>query len=171
MLFANEATLWFKQNIPINWLWKGLCCLFIFAIFWNMVSLFFNDSSTQMSVIQTSEQIKPQKINMQQSLHAPLFGVYVPNPKDANVAVSKLSYVVVGIMYAEDARESQVVLRNETGFDVIYRQNDFIKPGLQLKAIQPDGVIILNRGQLERLSLPKNDLRFDQPPAPLMMKE
>lgn len=169
MLFANDATLWVKQHVPINWLWKGLCLFFIFAIMWNVVSVFSTEPPIQSIDVPSTEPLRLKKIQMVKHLEAPLFGVYVP--QGADIAASKLSYVVVGIMYAKDERYSQVVLRNEVGFDVIYHQNEFLKSGVQLKSIQPDGVIILNQGRLERLSLPKNDLRFDPPPAPLLMKE
>jgi type II secretory pathway component PulC len=163
----NEASNWIKQHVSFEWVWIGVAVISGIGIVWNTLSIF---SSVPHST-ETFVPLPPAKSISPANLNAPLFGEYVPDLKHAEVADSHLTYVIVGIMYSTDPHQSQALIQAEDGFSKTYRQGDFLSPHLEIKEIQADGIIILNEGRFERLSLPKNDLRFDPLPPPLKMKE
>lgn len=172
MSFVNDGSNWLKQHLSPEWGWMSFSVIAVFGILWNIthvVTTFMSPSTTSIE----QPIAKPMnEANLEASLKAPLFGEYIPDLKHAEVADSSLNYVIVGIMYSTDPHQSQAVIQAEDGFSKIYKQGDFLSSNLEIKEIQPNGVIISNQGRFERLSLPKNDLQFDPAPPPLkMMKE
>ncbi|MFC7782764.1 type II secretion system protein N [Legionella taurinensis] len=100
---------------------------------------------------------------------APLFGDYVPvNMADETIKQSMLDVEIVGIMYSTQADDSQVLLRAGGGEEKSYRVGDTLPGGAVIKRIGKDGVVVLHNGTLESLSLPKNELRFEEPAKPLL---
>lgn len=167
----NEILNWFKQYISLEWLWIGIALIALLGIASNTIDVYqslFQPSplAIPLNLLKSQVETKPDE-----RITAPLLGTYVPDLKHAEVTDSHLAYIVVGIMYSAIPQQSQVLIQGEDGFSKLYRQGDFLSPSIQIKEIQADGVIILNQGRFERLSLPKNDLRFDPLPAPLQMKE
>lgn len=98
-----------------------------------------------------------------------LFGIYVPiNLSDAVIKQSMLDIQVVGILFSEKESESQVVLRVGGGKEEYYVLGDSLPGGAVIKRISSEGVVVLHNGALESLSLPKNELIFEQPAKPLI---
>lgn len=100
---------------------------------------------------------------------AALFGDYVPvNMADETIKQSMLDVDIVGIMYSTQPDDSQVLLRAAGGEEKSYRVGDTLPGGAVIKRIGKDGIVVLHNGTLESLSLPKNELRFEEPAKPLL---
>lgn len=98
-----------------------------------------------------------------------LFGDYVPaNISEGDIKQSSLDVEVVGIMFATKENESQVILRISGGKEEFFVIDDNLPGGAIIKRISKEGVVVLHNGVLESLSLPKNELIFDEPAKPLM---
>ncbi len=100
---------------------------------------------------------------------AALFGDYVPvSMADETIKQSMLDVDIVGIMYSTDPENSQVLLRAGGGGEKSYQVGDTLPGGAVIKRIGQDGIVVLHNGTLESLSLPKNELRFEEPAKPLL---
>ncbi|MCC5015734.1 MULTISPECIES: type II secretion system protein N [unclassified Legionella] len=98
-----------------------------------------------------------------------LFGDYVPtNLADADIKQSMLDAEVVGVMFATKEEESQVIIRAGGGGQKTYVVGDVLPGGAIIKRITEKGVVVLHKGVLESLSLPKNELIFEAPAKPLI---
>jgi general secretion pathway protein C len=98
----------------------------------------------------------------------PLFGVYTPGLSDAEIKQSTLDLQIVGIMYSPDNQESQVIIRASGGSEQTYIIGDKLPGGAKIKRISKKGIVVLYNGSLESLSLPQNELLFDEPAKPLI---
>ncbi len=100
----------------------------------------------------------------------PLFGEYVPSNLDAaGVRQSMLNLKVVGIVFAENENDSQVILQKENGQEHFFRVGDELPGGGVVKRITVEGVLVLRDGELERLSLPRDELNFEAPSQPMSL--
>ncbi|KTD52605.1 type II secretion system protein N [Legionella quateirensis] len=101
-------------------------------------------------------------------LNSSMFGVYVPNDlNEGNVKKSMLNVSLVGILFADKTDESQVIIRSSSGEEKTYKIGDKIPGGAVIKRIMAGGVLVERDGNLESLSLPKNDLTFEPVAKPL----
>ncbi len=101
-------------------------------------------------------------------LSALFFGDYVPkNLNEEGVKRSMLNLKVVGIMLSSHEEDSHVILQTASGHDQTFRVGDVVPGGAVIKRITVEGVLVDRNGELESLTLPKNDLLFDAPPKPL----
>lgn len=99
----------------------------------------------------------------------PLFGDYMPvNMTDESIRQSMLDVEIVGILYSTDPGASQVLLRAGGGEEKTYLVGDALPGGAKIKRIGHNGIVVLHNGTLESLSLPKNELRFEEPAKPLL---
>lgn len=99
-----------------------------------------------------------------------LFGQYVPILSDNQIKQSSLDLEVIGIMYSSDKINSQVLIRAAGGEEELYKIGDNLPGGAIIKKINKQGIVVFYKGELERLSLPKNELLFDKP-AKALIKE
>lgn len=101
-------------------------------------------------------------------LNSSLFGVYVPNDlNEGSVKKSMLNVELVGILFADKIDESQVIIRSSSGEEKTYKIGDKIPGGAVIKRIMAGAVLVERDGNLESLSLPKNDLIFEPVAKPL----
>ncbi|MFA6302423.1 MAG: type II secretion system protein N [Legionella sp.] len=101
-------------------------------------------------------------------LNSSLFGAYVPdNLNENSVKKSMLNITVVGILYSNKDKDSQVLLRSANGQEKMYKIGDILPGGVKIERITAGGVLVERNGNLESLSLPKNDLIFEPVPKPL----
>ncbi|GEM_PF-1778296 len=101
----------------------------------------------------------------------PLFGDYVPSNLDAaGIRQSMLNLKVVGIVFAENENDSQVILQQENGQEYFFRVGDELPGGGVIKRITIEGVLVLRAGDLERLSLPRDELNFEAPAEPMSLE-
>lgn len=98
----------------------------------------------------------------------PLFGDYIPDPAMAEIKQSTLNFTVVGIMYSDQKEGSQVLLQNPDGKDHTYLVGDILPGGAVIQRIEKSRIIVLYKGALESLRLPRNELQFEAPPKPLL---
>lgn len=98
-----------------------------------------------------------------------LFGDYVPvNLADEEIKQSMLDLEIVGIIFATQEKNSQVIIRAGGGEEKIYQVGDTLPGGAVIKRIRQNGVLVLHDGALESLRLPKFDLHFEVPAKPLI---
>lgn len=98
------------------------------------------------------------------TLNYKFFGDYVPQNLDAaGVRQSMLNLTVVGVLFAEIEEDSQVMLKSPDGQEKFFHIGDELSGGGVIKRITEEGVLISRDGMLERLSLPKQELKFEAP--------
>ncbi|MBI2785858.1 MAG: general secretion pathway protein GspC [Legionella longbeachae] len=101
-------------------------------------------------------------------LHTSLFGVYVSkNLNESSVKKSMLNVTLVGILYANKIKNSQVIIRSASGEERTYKLGDKIPGDAVIKRIMMNGILVERQGALESLSLPKNELIFEPVAKPL----
>jgi general secretion pathway protein C len=152
---------------------QGLSLIFCGLILWQITSLFTLFPGLNKSV--NIKQIEPdsnqtQSISKHQAgLKNMLFGDYIPVSLDAeNVRQSTLNLIIVGILYTAKDHDSQVILQESNGQEHFFSVGDKLPGGAVIKRITADGVLIRKNGELERLSLPKDELQFEPPAKPLV---
>jgi general secretion pathway protein C len=97
-----------------------------------------------------------------------LFGVYVSNDVDGDdVKKSTLNITLVGILLEHVPDQSQVIIRSSSGEERNYKVNDKIPGGALIKRIMSGGILVEHEGNLERVSLQKNELIFEPVAKPL----
>ncbi|WP_298624054.1 type II secretion system protein N [uncultured Legionella sp.] len=152
-----------------KWIIISLISLFSVLILFEYTSLFFpgnQQSSSSDIVINSQGEAKQDSFNA--ILNTSLFGVYVPdNLNEDSVKKSMLDVTLVGILLADDMEESQVIIRSSSGEEKTYKLDDKIPGGAVIKRIMAGGVLVERNGNLESLSLPKNDLTFEPVAKPL----
>ena len=101
-------------------------------------------------------------------LSIPLFGEYIPkNLEQGDIKRSSLRLSLVGILFSLHEADSIVTIRSRGKGEQMFRIGDTLPGGAVIKHIMPDGVLISREGVMESLSLPKNELIFEQPPKPM----
>lgn len=101
---------------------------------------------------------KPPKIS-------PIFGTYVP--KEEQIPSSILDLKVVGILKSIPASSSQVIIQLSDGREKIYQINDRLPGNAKIIRITSDYILINRQGKIEKLTLKKLELKFNNPPKPL----
>lgn len=105
---------------------------------------------------------------MQKNLRVPVFGEYIPKALvDLDVKPSGLDLSLVGIVFSPNRKESQVIINSPGNPTQTFSTGDLVPGGAKIKQITPDGVVLEHDGELESLSLPKNELIFEPVPEPL----
>ncbi len=105
---------------------------------------------------------------MQKTLRVPVFGEYIPKALvDLDVKPSGLDLSLVGIVFSSTSKESQVIINSPGNPTQTFSTGDLVPGGAKIKQITPDGVVLEHDGELESLSLPKNELIFEPVPEPL----
>lgn len=164
----------FKQLLFQPIVPKGLCFAFVLLILWQIIDGMAAIQSDSVMIFNQPEQNKTLNLNKikkitQENLKKPLFGAYIPaHLSEAEVKPSMLNVTVVGIVLSENELESQVMICGQDGQDHLYRQADILPGGAKIKRITAEGVLVERESELERLSLPKNELIFEQPAQALI---
>lgn len=111
--------------------------------------------------------VMAQQSKIDKQLKVPIFGEYSPiDLVDLNVKPSGLNVSLVGVLFSKNKNESEAIIRVANGSSKLFSVGDTVS-GAKIKQITPDGVVLERDGELESLSLPKNELRFDPLPKPL----
>lgn len=115
---------------------------------------------------------KEAEINSQSALFKKnIFGLYVADVSvDSEIKQSTLDAQILGILFSPDEKDSQAIIRVGGGPESYYQIGDTLPGGAVIKQISKEGVIVLYRGALESLSLPKNELLFEPPVKVLPLK-
>ena len=162
------------QNLSRPFVSRLACLCLAILIVWQLVSGMMSISAINKSTAK-SEAVSVVKITTTRSaaasnigLSTPLFGKYVPVMINvADVKKSMLTYKVVGIMLAAHDEDSEVIIDTLSGGDKVYRVGDILPWGTVIKRITSEGLFVERDGELESLSLPKNELIFEAPAKPL----
>lgn len=149
--------------------WISIALIALFSIL--IIGEFFSLQFTSVNVSTMPEKEIPKAVkqgSFKSILHSSLFGVYVTNDlSDTSVKKSMLNVTVMGILFADRAEDSQVIIRIASGEEKTFKVGDNIPGDAIIKRITADGVLVERQGVLESLSLPKNELTFEPAPKPL----
>jgi general secretion pathway protein C len=108
---------------------------------------------------------------MEKNLRIPIFGEYIPKALvDLDVKPSGLDLQLVGIVYSPDTKKSQAIISAPGSQSQTFSTGDLVPGGAKIKQITPDGVVLKREGELESLSLPKDELIFEPLPKPLKQR-
>ena len=152
---------------------KFVCAGFLLLIIWEVVYgfVFFrnlnqviqphvNNSQNKTAIVK--QDLKSSRQNYR------YFGDYVPKNIDAGgVRQSQLNLIVVGVISATDEKDSLVILQKPNGDELFFHVGDELPGGGVVKRITSKGVLVARDGELERLSLPQEELNFEAPAKPL----
>ena len=109
-----------------------------------------------------------QEAALQKKLNIPIFGEYIPKTLvDIDVKPSGLDLSIAGVVFSSDSKKSMVMIILPGNQTQTFSVGDTLPGGAMIKQITPDGVVIKRHGELESLSLPKDDLLFESSPKPL----
>jgi len=101
-------------------------------------------------------------------LNTAFFGDYVPaNLNGADIKQSRLNLDIVGILFADDEKDSHVIIV-DGGQEKTYYAGDVLPGNVTIKRITTDGVLVVREGSLESLSFPKNEVIFEPAAKPLI---
>lgn len=98
----------------------------------------------------------------------PLFGKWAPVLSGAEIRQSTLDLEISGIMYSSRKTGSQVLIKASGGAEQVCVAGDTLPGGAIIRKISKKGIVVLYNGELESLSLPKNELLFEKPAKPLI---
>lgn len=150
-----------------QWISVALICLFSILILLEFSSLQFSPAAVHaLPNIEKNRLVMPKQDSFKIISKASLFGVYVPDNLNS-VRKSMLDVTIVGILFADNISDSQVIIRASGGEEKNYKLGDTIPGDAVIKRIMAKGVLVERQGTLERLSLPKNDLIFEPVAQPL----
>ncbi len=133
-----------------------------------IVTYYHLHSELKLPVQSAQRQPVTKRSTIAQSLNTQIFGEYMPKELvDANVKPSGLNLSLVGILFSIKNNESNAIINVSEGNSRLFSVGDAVPGGAKIKQITPDGVILEREGELESLSLPKNELTFEPLPKPL----
>ena len=161
---------WIRQLAIKPIVLKLVCVVLVVLIGWEIISDIGLLSQLNQQVQSNTKHFhgKPADLGEASITKHPLFGEYVPSNLDAaGVRQSMLNLKVVGIVFAENENDSLAILQRENGQEHFFRVGDELLGGGVIKRITVEGVLILRDGELERLSLPKDELNFEAPAQPM----
>ena len=149
-----------------------ICLLLAILILWQLASFFLSHSATKPE--NTTKVVVPakktgEKQSINPGLQTPFFGEYMPaDLKDVSIKKSMLNLEIVGIIFSHNGQDSHVILRTASGTESAFHVGDALPGGVTIKRITADGVLVGHNGELESLSLPKNELIFEPAAKPLI---
>ncbi|WP_454780594.1 type II secretion system protein N [Legionella sp. WA2022007384] len=150
-----------------QWIIIALISLFSILIITEYATLIFSPANMQTESVTTNEMPVIAKQNSFDAiLHSSLFGVYVSDNL-TTIKKSMLNVTLVGILFANQINDSQVIIRSADGEENTYKLGDTIPGGAVIKRIMASGILVERNGALESLSLPKNELIFEPVAKPL----
>lgn len=149
-----------------QWIIIALISLFSILIITEFATLIFSPLNSQAVEKNTEMPVIAKESSFDAILHSSLFGVYVSNNL-STVKKSMLNVTLVGILFANKINDSQVIIRSADGEENTYKLGDTIPGGAVIKRIMSSGVLVERNGNLESLSLPKNELIFEPVAKPL----
>ena len=133
-------------------------------------TLFFISSQQEISTA-TKNEGSPQPIRqnvLDSLLNSSLFGVYLANDVNGDhIKKSMLNITLVGVLLGDKASNSQVIIRDASGAEKNYKVNDKIAGSSLIKRIMPSGILVEHHGNLEKVSLPNDELTFEPVAKPL----
>ncbi|PWY57424.1 general secretion pathway protein GspC [Legionella qingyii] len=150
-----------------QWIIIALISLLSILIITEYATLLFSPVPIQAEPETTNEMPVISKQNSFDAiLHSSLFGVYVSDNL-STIKKSMLNVTLVGILFANQINDSQVIIRSADGEENTYKLGDTIPGGAVIKRIMASGILVERNGTLESLSLPKNELIFEPVAKPL----
>ena len=170
-MYTDFRTIVYRPIVP-----QFICLVLALLLIWQLTTginkLWFTKNEP---ANQNAEQVdvgNEEAPDQNKGLQAYFFGEFVPKDLTvSNVKRSMLDMDVVGIIFAKDEKDSQVILRTATGEEKPFGVGDSLPGGAVMKRITPEGVLVNSNGELESLSFPKNELIFGKPPIPLNEEE
>ena len=158
----------FYRPIVVKSIFIFLTFLLIFQISLSLGNLRSLDNFMNEDQAKKDEKKIINQKSLSDNLGVSFFGIYVPkNINDLDIKQSTLNIKIVGILFANDDKFSQVIINTPDKKDQILGVGDTISNGALIKKITKDGILIEWKGALERINLAKDVLIFDAPIKPL----
>ena len=85
------------------------------------------------------------------NLRGNLFGVAEVNIHDSKIKPSLLKITLVGLVYSDDAKLSEVIVHTSGVDDKSYHVGDEMPGGIKIERITKDGMVINRDGTLEKV--------------------
>lgn len=164
MLSINELESWLSNALEKELYWVGVCIILGIGSLWNGWAVY--EALTSLTMPLPIERPVQEPIPQWRTA---LFGLYATHGEI--IAMAHLEEAIVGLLFSENPKQSQVILRAENGFDKIYHEGDILKSGITIYAIRPTGIILSNHGEFEKLEMVKTEIHFDEVPEPLPLKD
>lgn len=152
-----------------QWITIALIFLFSVLIIGELFSLRFSPVTVQ-AIPETPKNkvVATKEDSVKSILKASLFGVYVSNDlNEQSVKKSMLNVTIVGILFADKIEDSQVIIRSSNNEEKTYKIGDKIPGDAVIKRIMAEGVLVEREGNIESLTLLKNELIFEPVAQPL----
>ncbi len=103
---------------------------------------------------------------------SPLFGEYISNINDkTKIPNTLLNLTLVGILKSSIAKDSQALIKVGSNDEKLYFINESLPGGATLIRILNQEVLLKLNGQIERLSLPKEELNLKSYQDPLKFED
>ncbi len=83
------------------------------------------------------------------------------------IPLSHLNLKLIGVFLNTDHDQSKALITDASGHTQLYGIGDMMPGGVKVYEIFPDNVVIKRDGELEKLTLPNRELKFNPPPAGL----
>ncbi len=113
-----------------------------------------------------------QNMTASHAIKTHLFGEAALSGLDAlSVKGSDLNIQVVGIFFAEDQKASHAMLKLSGGEVKLFHVGDKLPGGAVIRRITKTSVLLMQEGELRRLSLPTNEVLFSPPEGALKQNE
>lgn len=165
----------FCQTLSKRSIAQGICIglgliilwqFYLVSRLWQAVYDSIHLQANQAFVLVTTASTKPlHHVGLKQ----PFFGAFIPKSiDDAGVKESLLNVKVVGVLFAVPETDSEVILKLDERKEQTFRIGDVIAGQAVIKRITTQGVLVERKGQLESLTLPKNELIFEPRAKPLV---
>lgn len=145
--------------------------LFVFLILINVSELYFSIHKTSLiSLNAPSPYIKKNiySVHLSEIPTKHIFGEYEAFTPDS-LPSSTLTYKLVGTFVASNPKYSFAVINNGEQQTKLVKLHEEIVPGIILKQILNDVIVIDNHGKLEQLTLPKSKILFNSKPKALTL--
>ncbi len=89
----------------------------------------------------------------------------------ANLPITSLQLQLLGVIQSNPAGASRVIISEAGQPGKIYQVGDSVSPGVHIKAITADGVILENGSHAEKLPLSRQPLLFKGSPKNVLLRE
>lgn len=125
---------------------------------------YFDDELVEVPVNSKPIVVSADPIVREDILKMPLFGEFLPEDL-AGVALksSTLHVKLLGVIFSEDEKKSEVILELQSGEQRTYHVGDALPGGAVIQRINQDEMYVSRHGGVEYLFLPEKGINLDSP--------
>ncbi len=155
----------YQQDQRLAWAVTAIFALLLCYSFWQFIQVFTKYNQPTLEETRPLPIIQP-TANVAQ-WH--LFGSYISNIE--SLPEAQLNITVVGIFYASNPDNSQVLLSSAGAPAKVFKLHQTIPGGAKIKEILQDTIVLEQNGKLQKLRLKVPNLQFAPLPQGNILKE